>query len=109
MSSKKTSIQRGKIPSYIKTREPDGDLVQISVRIPTSEKNRFESAQQILRANGFDMDLTRVIRCALADAADYVEMTHTQQSDTDRPTMRNGDAGPVPEASVEAFTDARDE
>ena len=110
MSSKKpsqnTSNQKGKPPRFIKPKVPEGDLVQISLRIPSAEKARFEAAQQVLRANGWDMDLTKVIRCALADAAAYVEEAHKPQSTAGEASTPKEGAEREPNSALEVLADS---
>lgn len=113
MSSKKpsqnTSNQKGKIPRFITPKEPDGKFVQVMARIPSAEKERFESAQKVLRVHGLDMELSRVIRDALADAAAYVEETYGSQAGADKSAATREEAERVSVSGVEAPADVLDE
>lgn len=113
MSAKKpqqiTANSKSKTPRYITPKEPDGKFVQVMARIPCAEKERFEAAQRVLRAHGFDMELSRVIRDALADAASYVEETYGSQSDADKSAATKGEAKSIPVSDVEALADVLDE
>ena len=80
-------IAKPNAPSFIKSCEPDGESAQVSVRIPLTEKTRFESAQHILRENGLGMLLTDVVRTALSEASDFVEATYS--SDASRQAMQS--------------------
>ena len=72
MNKKSKPINRPNLPAYVRQYESDAELAQVSVRIPLSEKKRFDDAQARLRETGMDMPLTDVIRDALRGAANFV-------------------------------------
>lgn len=60
-------------PSYVRPSTPACQTSQICVRIPVSDKTRFEAAQEKLREHQLDMCLVNVIRDAMASATNFVE------------------------------------
>ena len=73
MDKKLKNTSAARSPSYIRATTGEGELVQISVRIPVADKLKFEAAQAKLRKNGMNMALRDVIRDALSFATNYVD------------------------------------
>lgn len=64
------------VPGFIRPKDSDGGSVQITVRIPASEKSRLEAAQELLQQQNLEMSITDIVRNALRDACQYVEQTY---------------------------------
>lgn len=64
------------MPGFIRPKDGDGGSVQITVRIPVSEKSRLEAAQELLQQQNLEMSITDIVRNALRDACQYVEQTY---------------------------------
>ena len=67
-----TQDGRAALPGFIRKRIVE-DQGQVTVRIPTSLKTRFDVAQQILLANRMEMNMSDVVREALQAACTLVE------------------------------------
>lgn len=77
MTNKKAAND-GRKPPFIHPHGKDVALVQLSCRIPGHEKERFDRAVARLRESGDDMQVSDVVRHALAEAATYVERHYTK-------------------------------
>ena len=84
-------------PTYIRQRETDSSSVQITCRIPASEKKRFDEAAELLRDHGEDMLLVDIVRAALDEAATYVERHYHKGRS---PSGASTTAEPTVEASI---------
>lgn len=67
-----TQDGRAALPGFIRKRIVE-DQGQVTVRIPTSLKTRFDVAQQTLLANRMEMNMSDVVREALQAACTLVE------------------------------------